>query len=209
MDDVFIEFKYAVNDNNKLTIKKYLGQKPEVTVPTTIDGHTVEVIGKGCFKGNENVEKIFLADSIKVIEDDAFSNCSNLTYIKMPDKIKTIKGSPFQNTALKSILIKSTNVEFKTSIFEDANFIIKLIMKKDDEWYANYYDQAENYKRHGGVDTYSRKEDFLNQIIFDYDLNYDIEDKEIIPHLCDRINELKKQGHYNGAYECVKLATQK
>ncbi len=33
-----------------------------------------------------------------------------------------------------------------------------------------------------------------------------ISDKEIIPHMCDRIDELKKLGHYNGAYECVKLA---
>lgn len=36
-----------------------------------------------------------------------------------------------------------------------------------------------------------------------------ISDKEIIPHICDRIDELKKQGHYNGAYECVKLAAKK
>ena len=33
-----------------------------------------------------------------------------------------------------------------------------------------------------------------------------ISDKEIIPHICDRIDELKKQGHYDGAYECVRLA---
>ncbi|MBQ7670588.1 MAG: hypothetical protein IJS45_07705 [Clostridia bacterium] len=31
-------------------------------------------------------------------------------------------------------------------------------------------------------------------------------DREIIPHLCDRIDALKAQGYYNGAYECVKLA---
>ena len=36
-----------------------------------------------------------------------------------------------------------------------------------------------------------------------------ISDKELIPHMCDRIVELKKQGHYNGAYECVKLAVGK
>ena len=36
-----------------------------------------------------------------------------------------------------------------------------------------------------------------------------ISDKELIPHLCDRIDELKKVGHYNGAYECVKLAVGK
>ena len=31
-------------------------------------------------------------------------------------------------------------------------------------------------------------------------------DREIIPHMCDRIDVLKKAGFYNGAYECVKLA---
>lgn len=31
-------------------------------------------------------------------------------------------------------------------------------------------------------------------------------DSELYIHLCRRINELKKQGYYNGAYECVKLA---
>ena len=36
-----------------------------------------------------------------------------------------------------------------------------------------------------------------------------ISDKEIIPHLCDQIDYLKKIGHYNGAYECVKLAVGK
>lgn len=34
-----------------------------------------------------------------------------------------------------------------------------------------------------------------------------LSDKEIIPHLCDRIDELKKQGYYDGGYTCVKLAT--
>lgn len=33
-----------------------------------------------------------------------------------------------------------------------------------------------------------------------------LSDKELIPHICDRIDYLKKCGHYDGAYECVKLA---
>ena len=36
-----------------------------------------------------------------------------------------------------------------------------------------------------------------------------IQDKELIPHICDRIDQLKKEGRYNGAYECVKLAAGK
>ena len=31
-------------------------------------------------------------------------------------------------------------------------------------------------------------------------------DRDIIPHLCDRIDVLKAQGYYDGAYECVRLA---
>lgn len=33
-----------------------------------------------------------------------------------------------------------------------------------------------------------------------------VTDREIIPHLCDRIDELHDQGYYNGGYECVRLA---
>ena len=31
-------------------------------------------------------------------------------------------------------------------------------------------------------------------------------DREILPHLCDKIDKLNKEGYYNGAYECVRLA---
>ncbi len=33
-----------------------------------------------------------------------------------------------------------------------------------------------------------------------------ISDREILPHMCDEIDKLHACGHYNGAYECVKLA---
>ena len=36
-----------------------------------------------------------------------------------------------------------------------------------------------------------------------------IGDKEIIPHLCDKIDKLKAEGYYNGAYECVRIASGK
>mgnify|MGYP006872977290 CR=1 FL=1 len=36
-----------------------------------------------------------------------------------------------------------------------------------------------------------------------------INDKEILIHMCDRIDELKKQGHYDGGYNAVNIATGK
>ena len=35
-----------------------------------------------------------------------------------------------------------------------------------------------------------------------------ISDREIIAHMAETIDQLKEQGYYNGAYECVKLAVQ-
>ena len=36
-----------------------------------------------------------------------------------------------------------------------------------------------------------------------------IDDKEVLIHMCHQIDALHEQGHYNGAYECVKLAVGK
>lgn len=36
-----------------------------------------------------------------------------------------------------------------------------------------------------------------------------LSDKEILPHMCDRIDELKAQGYYDGGYRCVELAAGK
>ena len=36
-----------------------------------------------------------------------------------------------------------------------------------------------------------------------------IHDKDIIANICDRIDILKKNGHYDGGYECVKLVTKR
>ena len=33
-----------------------------------------------------------------------------------------------------------------------------------------------------------------------------LSDREILPHFCDRITEMKKQGYYDGGYRCVRLA---
>ena len=36
-----------------------------------------------------------------------------------------------------------------------------------------------------------------------------LSDKDILTHMCDRIDELKRTGYYDGAYECVRLAAGK
>lgn len=80
-----------------------------------------------------------------------------------------------------------------------------------------YYPIPKIFMRHiGGHEVYGAINgrelgDSLNEYPTAKSLNAMLDkvlaDKEIIPHLCDRITELKAQGYYDGAYECVRLAT--
>ncbi len=82
-----------------------------------------------------------------------------------------------------------------------------------------YYPIPKIFMRHiGGHEVYgavSGRElgDSLNEYPTAKSLNGMLEkllrDNEILLHLCDRITDLKSQGYYNGAYECVRLATDK
>lgn len=79
-----------------------------------------------------------------------------------------------------------------------------------------YYPIPKIFMRHiGGHEVYGAINgrelgDSLNEYPTAKTLNSAVDrvlsDKEIILHILDRINELKKQGYYDGAYECVRLA---
>ena len=82
-----------------------------------------------------------------------------------------------------------------------------------------YYPIPKIFMRHiGGHEVYGAINgrelgDSLNEYPTEGSLNAMLDkllnDNEILPHLCDRITELKAQGYYDGAYECVRLATGK
>lgn len=82
-----------------------------------------------------------------------------------------------------------------------------------------YYPIPKIFMRHiGGHEVYGAINgrelgDSLNEYPTEKSLNAMLDkvlaDKEILSHICDRITELKMQGYYNGAYECVRLATGK
>ena len=150
-------------------------------------------------------------------------------YDKLCKKVKEIKTTNFFNKydELREFVkeIKEGDASgiyaiYNKDIFEavySTNFLMPvcdLLVTKPSE--LAYYPIPKLFMRHiGGHEVYgaingreygdstpecpTKKEicGMLDTLIFD---------KEIICHMCDRIDVLKKAGHYNGAYECVKLA---
>lgn len=150
-------------------------------------------------------------------------------YNKMCKKIKNIKTTNYFNeyNKFKEFVhnLKETDVEgiyaiCNENIFE-AVYSTNLLMPVSDLLVTKpselaYYPIPKLFMKHiGGHEVYgaingreygdstfecpTRKS--INEM-----LDLLINDKEIIPHMCNEIDRLKHNGHYDGAYECVKIA---
>lgn len=150
-------------------------------------------------------------------------------YEKMLEKIEGIEAKTFfdQYDELKKFVneIKDKDAEgiyciYNKNIFE-AVYSTNLLMPVTDLLITKpselaYYPIPKFFMRHiGGHEVYGaiHGQEFGDSTFecptpkqANEMLDRLISDKEILLHMIDQINELKKQGYYNGAYECVKLA---
>ena len=114
-------FKYSVNDDNEVTLEKYMGTDTEITIPSTIDGKTVTNIGKNSCWMNNKITKVIIPDTVVTIDKEAFSGCKNLTEVEIPSSVTTIGQNAFRGTALTSVTIP----EGVTSIGNEAFYNCK------------------------------------------------------------------------------------
>ena len=153
-------------------------------------------------------------------------------YEKLIKKVKNINTQNFFNeyTNLKALVkdikegdAKGVYAIYNENIFEavySTNLLMPvcdLLVTKPSE--LAYYPIPKLFMKHiGGHEVYGAINgrevgDSLPECPSVKEINNMLDrlilDKELIPHLCDRIDQLKKEGHYNGAYECVKLAVGK
>ncbi len=99
----FEGFKYVVEENGKVKIKKYVGNAKIVKIPSEIEGKEVYSIGSEAFmkgelgdeKGNTTLEKVVIPDTVYSIKDHAFYNCVNLKTVIFGKNVKLIRSCAF------------------------------------------------------------------------------------------------------------------
>lgn len=72
-------FEYQVKDGG-IVICGYFGRESEVTVPASIAGYPVSVIGSGAFSDCEQVNKINLPDTVMTIQEGAIGGTQTVVY---------------------------------------------------------------------------------------------------------------------------------
>jgi hypothetical protein len=104
------EFTYTTNDDNTLTLTRYIWPGDDVTIPEMINGYTVTGIGYGTFFGNGVITNVTIPENITSIGIQAFCLCSGLTNIFIPDSVTNIGIGAFQECFnLTAITVDSNN----------------------------------------------------------------------------------------------------
>ena len=85
-------YQYDNLSNGTISICGYTGNEETITVPSTIDGKNVTVIGIMAFTENSSVKKIILPEGIVKLDAYAFDMCPNLTSVKMPSTLNNISN---------------------------------------------------------------------------------------------------------------------
>ena len=85
------DFEYEIN-NGDIEITKYNGSSANVTIPDTINGDTVTIIGDSAFRDCSNLQTVKFPNKLETVGKYAFSNCVKLKSADLPDTVETIGG---------------------------------------------------------------------------------------------------------------------
>lgn len=78
-----------------IVITKYKGIDESVEIPARIDEKPVIKIGKNAFKGNSQVHRVSIPDSVTEIQEKAFEGCVSLSELQWSENLCTIEKRAF------------------------------------------------------------------------------------------------------------------
>ena len=173
------DFSYTLDANGNATITAYNGTESDLTIPNTIDGHTVITIGAHAFDESRNstngsvIKHLVISEGIKRIDGWAFSGCENLESVKLPEslimldwqifvgcgklsninipkKLTTLGNSFLEQTAIKEITIPENIQKFIGSEFRLCKSLEKAYIYNDN---INYYNNGFDTNVFEGCDS--------------------------------------------------------
>lgn len=102
-----------------IEVYQYDGEPGKLlTVPQTVDGHTVVAIGERFLSSCTGVEEVLLPDTVKIIGADAFNGCADLTTLNIPEAVTEIGERAFAGCG------KLKNLTSSSGSFTVSDFVL-------------------------------------------------------------------------------------
>lgn len=87
------DFTYKLNDDGSAIITRYSGSAAALTIPSSLDGHTVKQIGSYAFEKNTTLTSVSIPETVTELEYLAFEDCTNLTAVTIPSGLTSAGSS--------------------------------------------------------------------------------------------------------------------
>jgi uncharacterized repeat protein (TIGR02543 family) len=116
--DASPEFIYTIN-NGEITITDYIGSGGVVTIPGTIDGLPVTIIGGYAFEGCESMISVTIPDSVTSIGDYAFAS-TDIISVTLPASVTSIGDGAFSGTSLTSAIFLGNEPSMGEGVFDSC-----------------------------------------------------------------------------------------
>jgi len=89
------QFNYTVNSGTSITITGYTGPGGAVSIPSTIAGLPVALIGGSSFYFLQSITSVTIPNSVTSIGDSAFMDCCNMTSVTISNSVTSIGDFAF------------------------------------------------------------------------------------------------------------------
>ena len=135
--DISGDYEYTDNGNNTCTITDYTGPGGSISMPDTLDGLTVTVIGDLSFYDNDSLTSIVIPNSVTIIGYGAFYSCSNLASIRIPNSVSSVESLAFYNCDnLTNVTLGNSVTSIGDRAFYSCNGLICIYFKGNEPSYV-------------------------------------------------------------------------
>lgn len=118
------DFTYELNDDGSAIITRYSGSAAALTIPSSLDGHTVKQIGSYAFGKNTTLTSVSIPETVTELEYSAFMDCTSLTAVTIPSgltKAGSLGSGAFSGcSALTTVQFGSGLTSIPEALFEST-----------------------------------------------------------------------------------------
>ena len=101
-------WEYWILDNGTVEIMGYIGSASSLTIPSTLGGRKVTIIGEHAFDNCKNLKSVTIQNGVTSIGYAAFGFCENLTSVTIPNSVISIDTFAFEwCTSLTNVKLQS------------------------------------------------------------------------------------------------------
>ena len=127
---------YKINEEYGTGVFYAQKQSVFLSIPETICGTKVRIIGRVSFAGKKTMKKIMLPDNLECISERAFSNCKSLKEISFGKGLRYIGEQAFEGcSSIEIIDLSDTCIgAIERDAFSGCNSLKKVILPKTSKW---------------------------------------------------------------------------